>query len=244
MSFLQRPGMKRGLLAAGALLGVFTLITAATLTDFANVNLGADGFAPAGDYNIQVSITKETALDSVAWVEGDDEEGTGVNITNEPEFALAMQSMEPGDALTFVIPVRNASEDWASTLSVNFKEVQSESEATEDDEEILAAKDAFIKALELSHCMTDTPLSDCDEDGDFSVAVSLTGEDTSSTSVELIDDDTPLAAFDTADALYDGGNGNATFVVVKVVLNDAADLADFVGGGADIQVQFTGEAVA
>ena len=244
MSFLQRPGMKRGLLAAGALLGVFTLITAATLTDFANVNLGSNGFAPASDYNIQVSSSKETALDSVAWVEGDDEEGTGVNITNEPEFTLAMQSMEPGDALIFVIPVRNASEDWASTLSVNFKEVQSESEATEDDDGILAAKDAFIKALELSHCMTDTPLSECDEDGDFSSAVTLTGENTSSAPVELIGDASPLAAYDTADVLYNSGAGNATFVVVKVKLAAGSDLADFIGGDADIQVQFTGESVA
>jgi hypothetical protein len=237
--------MKRGLLAAGALLGVFTLITAATLTDFANVNLGANGFAPASDYNIQVSIAKGTALDDVAWVEGDDEEGAGVNITNEPEFALAMQSMEPGDALTFVIPVRNASEDWASTLSMNFKEVQSTSEAAESDQDILDAKEAFIQALELSHCMTDTPLAACDNDGDFSTAVSLTGENTSSTPVELIGDTTPLAAYDgSADVLYNSGAGNATFVVVKVALDDEADLAHFVGGSADIQVQFNGEAVA
>jgi hypothetical protein len=242
MSFLQRPGMKRGLLAAGALLGVFTLITAATLTDFANVNLGSNGFAPASDYNIQVSSSKETALGSIAWVEGDT--AAGVNITNDSPTALAMQSMEPGDALTFVIPVRNASEDWASTLSVNFHEVQSSSEALESDPDILDAKDAFIKALELSHCMTDTPLSECDEDGDFSSAVTLTGENTSSAPVELIGDASPLAAFDTADVLYNSGAGNATFVVVKVKLAAGSDLADFIGGDADIQVQFTGESVA
>lgn len=243
MSFLQRPGMKRGLLAAGALLGIFTLITAATLTDFANVNLGANGFAPASDYNIQVSITKETALDDVAWVEGETE--AGVNITNDLDVAAAIQSMEPGDSVTFVIPVRNASEDWASTLSMNFKEVQSTSEAAESDQDILDAKEAFIQALELSHCMTDTPLAACDNDGDFSTAVSLTGENTSSTPVELIGDTTPLAAYDgSADVLYNSGAGNATFVVVKVALDDEADLAHFVGGSADIQVQFNGEAVA
>jgi hypothetical protein len=233
--------MKRGLLAAGALLGIFTLITAATLTDFANVNLGTNGFAPASDYNIQVSQGKETALGSVGWVEGETE--AGVNLTNDGEFTAAMMAMEPGDELTFVIPVRNASEDWGSTLSVNFHEVQSAVEAEESDQDVLDAKEAFITALELSHCMTDTPLADCDEDGDFSTAVSLTGEGDSSTPEELIDDDTPLAAFDTADALYNSGVGNATFVVVKVVLNEDADLADFVGGDADIQVQFTGESV-
>lgn len=243
MSFLERPGMKRGLLAAGAVLGIFTLITAATLTDFANVNLGANGFAPAGDYNIQVSTSKETTLGSVAWVEGDTV--AGVNISNDAATALAIQSMEPGDSVSFVIPVRNASEDWKSTLSVNFHEVQSTSEAAESDPAILAAKDAFIKALELSYCVTDTPATACTTDVEFSTAISLTGENTSSTPVELIGSATPLTEYDGLnDALYAGGTGNASFVVAKVKLSTAANLANFVGGDADIQVQFTGESVA
>lgn len=241
MKYCERPGMKRALLAAGSILGIFTLLTAATLTDFANVNLGANGFAPAADYNIQVSVTQEDELGSVAWVEGESE--AGVNLTNDEEFALEMQSMEPGEAKTFVIPVRNASEDWASTLSMNFKEVQSEAEAEEVDEPTLAAIEAFIKALELSYCVSDDPSTACDQDEEFEPAVSLTGEGTASTPVELIDDDDPLAPFEAADAAYDSGNGNATFVVVKVALNDATDLETVAGGSADIQVQFTGEAV-
>ncbi|MFT9009062.1 MAG: hypothetical protein ABF489_04725 [Bifidobacterium sp.] len=244
MKFFERPGMKRGLLAAGAILGIFTLITAATLTDYANVNLGSNGFAPASDYNIQVSVSKETSLDSpISWVEGDTK--AGVSFSDDEDVALAMQSMEPGNEIDFTIPVRNASEEWASTLSINFAEIQAAFEKEETDEEVLAAKEAFIKALELSYCMSDTPLTGCDDSSDFTSHESLNGEADKTEPVELIGDTVPLAAFDgDDDALYNSGEGNVTFVVVKVKLGDEANLEDFKGASdADIQVQFTGTAV-
>ncbi|MFT8358978.1 hypothetical protein [Bifidobacterium aquikefiri] len=244
MKFFERPGMKRGLLAAGAIFGIFTLITAAVLTDFANVNLGSNGFAPQSDYNIQVSVSKETDLEeAVSWVEADS--GEGENINHEGDILLAMQSMEPGDELDFTIPVRNASTAWASTLSMNFAEIQSSGEAEEDDPDILAAKEAFAQALELSYCLADVPLTDCDDSADFTAHESLDGEADTTEAVELIGSTTPLAAFDDSDdALYASGTGNATFVVVKVKLPTTADLADFEGADSiDIQVQFTGESV-
>lgn len=243
MKFFERPGMKRGLLAAGAILGIFTLITAATLTDYANVNLGSNGFAPASDYNIQVSVSKETSLDSpISWVEGDTK--AGVSISDDQEVALAMQSMEPGDEIDFTIPVRNASEEWASTLSINFAEIQAAFEKEEDDEGVLAAKEAFIKALNLFYCVSDTPASGCDQLNKFTKTKSLSGEGKSTKPVELIGEAVPLAAFDGTDALYSSGSGNVTFVVVKVKLPKNANLEDFKGASdADIQVQFTGTAV-
>lgn len=110
----DRLGKKRLFLSLGAGLGVIGLVTAASFTDFANLNLGATGIGGTSSYNIQVVATDPTtgAQNVGTWQEANTAAGAPIAITGA-------DSLFPGAPdISVDIPVKNASTNLKSSLAL------------------------------------------------------------------------------------------------------------------------------
>lgn len=107
MSTTTTHGRKRMYLAAGSLVGVAALVTAAAFTDFANLNLGNgsddSGIGGNNRFNIQV-VGTDAAGNPVAgtWQEAATAEGVDINVPGADVIT-------PGDTVSVSIPFRNES---------------------------------------------------------------------------------------------------------------------------------------
>lgn len=113
-------GRKRALIAAGSLIGVGALITAAAFTDFANLNLG-DGTSDSGiggnnQFNIQV-VGTDVLGDPVpgTWQEANSLEGVDVNVPGA-------STLTPGDSTSIDIPFRNESPTLSAEISFTLQD--------------------------------------------------------------------------------------------------------------------------
>lgn len=113
-------GKKRLVIAAGSLLAVGGLITAAAFTDFANLNLGNgtddSGIGGNNRFNIQV-VGTDADGNPVAgtWQEADTAEGVNINV---PGADL----ITPGDTVTVDIPFRNESPALSADIAFSFQD--------------------------------------------------------------------------------------------------------------------------
>jgi hypothetical protein len=113
-------GRKRTFLAGGALLGVTALLTAASFTDFANLNLGNgtddSGFGGNNRFNIQVVGTDASGLPVAdTWQEANTAAGVNIKI---PGADL----ITPGDTVSVNIPFRNESPELSASISFSLKD--------------------------------------------------------------------------------------------------------------------------
>ena len=113
-------GRKRMYLAAGSLVGVAALVTAAAFTDFANLNLtsGSDDSGIGGNnrFNIQVVGTDdEGAPVPGSWQEAATTEGVDITLPGSDLIA-------PGDTLSVSIPFRNESPVLGADLTFTLQD--------------------------------------------------------------------------------------------------------------------------
>lgn len=114
----RRSSRKRAFLALGAVVAVGAGITAAAFTDFANLNLGANGIG-ADQYNIQVVDTDPVTGTQIpgAWQEAN-------TVAGAPIELVGAQTLYPGSApISVDIPVRNASTSLGSTLTLSLAQL-------------------------------------------------------------------------------------------------------------------------
>lgn len=114
----RRSSRKRAFLALGAVVAVGAGITAAAFTDFANLNLGANGIG-ADQYNIQVVDTDPVTGAQIpgTWQEAN-------TVAGAPIELVGAQTLYPGSAAISVdIPVRNASASLGSTLTLSLAQL-------------------------------------------------------------------------------------------------------------------------
>lgn len=107
MSTTTSHGRKRMYLAAGSLVGVAALVTAASFTDFANLNLGNgsddSGIGGNNRFNIQVVGTDAAGNPVVGtWQEAATAEGVDIAVPGADVIT-------PGDTVSVSIPFRNES---------------------------------------------------------------------------------------------------------------------------------------
>lgn len=113
-------GRKRMYLAAGSLVGVAALVTAATFFDFANLNLtsGADGSGIGGNnrFNIQV-VETDTEGNPVpgSWQEAATAEGVDITLPGS-------DLITPGDSVAVSIPFRNESPVLGAALAFSLQD--------------------------------------------------------------------------------------------------------------------------
>jgi len=120
MSTTTSHGRKRMYLAAGSLVGVAALVTAAAFTDFANLNLGNgtddSGIGGNNRFNIQVVGTDATGNPVVGtWQEAATAEGVNINV---PGADL----ITPGDTVSVSIPFRNESPALTADMAFSFQD--------------------------------------------------------------------------------------------------------------------------
>lgn len=113
-------GRKRMYLAAGSLVGVAALVTAASFTDFANLNLGNgsddSGIGGNNRFNIQVVGTDDDGNPVVGtWQEAATAEGVNINV---PGADL----ITPGDTVSVSIPFRNESPVLTADLAFSLQD--------------------------------------------------------------------------------------------------------------------------
>jgi hypothetical protein len=114
----RRSSRKRAFLALGAVVAVGAGITAAAFTDFANLNLGANGIG-ADQYNIQVVDT-----DPVTGTQLPGEWQEANTVAGAPIELVGAQTLYPGSApISVDIPVRNASTSLGSTLTLSLAQL-------------------------------------------------------------------------------------------------------------------------
>lgn len=118
----RTTGRKRLIIAAGVLLGLGALTTAAYFTDFANINLNgaADGSGIGGNNDFSISVGK-TDTDGVlvtprAWVPANT--STGIDYTIDGADAL----YPGGPSASVVIPVKNTSTSLASIVKLKIQD--------------------------------------------------------------------------------------------------------------------------
>ena len=110
---------KRAFLALGCIVAVAAAVTAAAFTDFANLNLGADGIGSPGQFNIQVVDTDPVTGAQIPgqWQEADTAAGAPIEL-------VGAQTLYPGSApISVTIPVRNNSTGFDSTLSLSLAQL-------------------------------------------------------------------------------------------------------------------------
>ncbi|MGO4431734.1 hypothetical protein AB4Y88_00090 [Paenarthrobacter sp. RAF9] len=113
-------GRKRTFIAAGALLGVGALVTAAAFTDFGNLNIGngTDDSGIGGDnrFNIQV-VGTDAAGNPVAgtWQEANTAAGVNINVPGSG-------TLTPGDTISVDIPFRNESPVLGADMSFSLQD--------------------------------------------------------------------------------------------------------------------------
>lgn len=145
----KKSGRKRAVLAAGALLGIGGLLTAAYFTDYGllNLNGGTGGFG-GGDnsYNLQFSAGQEENVASVAtWLEANPDAEDVAPIPGA-------EALSPGgDAVYVNLPVLNQSATLDSTLSLTL-----ENTTPVDADATQAAKNAaYAKLISISIAFVD-----------------------------------------------------------------------------------------
>ncbi|TXK18543.1 hypothetical protein [Homoserinibacter sp. GY 40078] len=216
----KRTGRKRAVLAAGALLGVGGLLTAATWMDYGLLNLnGSGGFGGSETaFDLAFSSGQENTIADVAnW--------SDANPTAEDIVPLAgADALVPGGAPVYVrIPVKNASEK----LDADAAWITLENATAADSDPAQKAKnDAYAKLIRFSVAETDDALAA----GGLSYGSDLSFSGTKTSKHNL----TPLAA----------GEGNV--IVVKVWLDAGATQADADaanGGGVSVQARIDGQTV-
>ena len=112
----QKRGMSkrtRAVVGLGAVVAIAAGVTAAAFTDFANLNLGANGIG-ADQYNIQVVDTDPTTGAQIpgSWQEANTPAGAPIEL-------VGANTIFPGSTpISVDIPVRNASATLNSTLSL------------------------------------------------------------------------------------------------------------------------------
>ncbi|HEY0187617.1 MAG TPA: hypothetical protein VGC67_09035 [Cellulomonas sp.] len=118
----------RLVLSIGAVVGVGALVTAASFTDFANLNLGNGGDGSgigAGTFNIQVVGTD---ADGVAvpgtWQEANLPEGVDVAIPGA-------DTITPGETISVTLPYRNASASLGADIDLWLNEVPGQTSSPE-----------------------------------------------------------------------------------------------------------------
>lgn len=116
----KKHSSKRLMVAGGSLLAIAGLITAASFTDFANLNLGNgtddSGIGGANRFNIQVVDTDADGNPVLGtWQEADTAEGVNINIPNADAIA-------PGDSVSVVIPFRNESPMLSADISFSLQD--------------------------------------------------------------------------------------------------------------------------
>lgn len=104
---MKKSGKKRAWLAAGALVAVAGLATAAAFTDFANLNLGNgtddSGIGGNNRFNIQVVGTDAAGIPVPGtWQEANTPQGVNINVPGA-------DTITPGDTISVEIPFRNES---------------------------------------------------------------------------------------------------------------------------------------
>ncbi|QNE34363.1 hypothetical protein [Leifsonia shinshuensis] len=103
----------RAVVGLGAVVAIAAGVTAAAFTDFANLNLGANGIG-ADQYNIQVVDTDPTTGAQIpgSWQEANTPAGAPIEL-------VGANTIFPGSTpISVDIPVRNASATLNSTLSL------------------------------------------------------------------------------------------------------------------------------
>lgn len=110
----------RLVLSIGAVAGVGALVTAATFTDFANLNLGngTDGSGiGAGTFNMQVVGTNSAGVPVAGtWQEANLPEGVDVAIPGA-------DTITPGETIEVTLPYRNASTKLGADIDLWLNEV-------------------------------------------------------------------------------------------------------------------------
>ncbi|QRY39610.1 hypothetical protein JVX92_08590 [Microbacterium hominis] len=160
------PGRKRLLIAGGALLGDAGLVTAATFTDFANLNPGngTDDSGIGGDnrFNIQV-VGTDADGNPVAgtWQEANTEAGVTINVPGS-------QPITPGDTVSVAIPFRNESPALSADISFS---LQDRPRYTSDPAMVAALR--YMITLDSTDIVTDAMQATVD---DLDFGTDLTGE--------------------------------------------------------------------
>ncbi|MFF1572956.1 hypothetical protein ACFVWR_09420 [Leifsonia sp. NPDC058292] len=215
-----KTGRKRVVIAAGALLGVAALATAAAFTDQAFLNLGGSGGFGGSEntYNIQVSNRQEATVASVAsWIEANPD---AADITP----IVGADSLVPGgDPLLVNIPVRNESASFGSTLDIAFENIR----AADPDPDQAARDAAYASLLRVDIAQVDDATSVPTQ----WAATGLTLADGSIAATDL--------------AALDAGAGSV--LVVRVYLVDGADQVSTNaanGGGVQLQATVSGSSVS
>lgn len=143
-------GKKRAWLAAGSLLSIAALATAAAFTDFANLNLGTgeDGSGIGGNnaFNIQVVGTDENGNPVAGtWQEADSAEGVDIAIPGA-------DTLTPGDAVSVEIPFRNQSPVLTADMSFSLQDTPGKTSDTE-----IASKLRYTVTLNGEELIADAP---------------------------------------------------------------------------------------
>lgn len=214
-----RSGRKRAVLTGATLLGVTALVTAATFTDNAWLNLnGGSGWGGADQaFSIQASAGNESALADVqTWGDYSDAESAGVVVMEEG--AVALNPDDPASTAVVNLPVRNATAQLRSDVDLGLVA------STEGDTpEQQAKNEAYLAAMQ------------------FEVAVD--GEVSGTYRYDEIVPATPfnVGVLEQAEA---AGDSAIVTLTVSLVTPDGATADDFNGGGVELLAHFAGSSVS
>lgn len=123
----DRKRRRKAIIAWGALAGIAALITTAAFTDQAFLNLGSNGIGGSDStYSIQVGATDADGVFVDGWQEADDPAGVPIRLDGA-------EAVFPGsDPVRVVIPVRNASPHFDSSLAVSLARLTDTAENVTD----------------------------------------------------------------------------------------------------------------
>lgn len=205
----------RLVLSIGAVAGVGALVTAASFTDFANLNLGngTDGSGiGAGTFNMQVVGTDTAGVPVVGtWQEANLPEGVDVAIPGA-------DTITPGDTIEVTLPYRNASAALGADIDLWLNEVPGQ-----------ASSPAYLDALRFTildgagdPLISDVTFDELDAGSDaekISLTEALPGsvlaagaDDAITVQVSLLDYDADNATGDADGTTNDVLNGGVAFV--------------------------------
>jgi hypothetical protein len=123
----EKSRRTRAVIGLGAVVAIAAGVTAAAFTDFANLNLGANGIG-ADQYNIQVVDTDPVTGAQIpgSWQEADTAAGAPIEL-------VGANTLFPGSTpISVDIPVRNASATLNSTLSLGLVQLPDNAPAITD----------------------------------------------------------------------------------------------------------------
>lgn len=205
----------RLVLSIGAVAGVGALVTAASFTDFANLNLGngTDGSGiGAGTFNIQV-VGTDAAGAPVAgtWQEADLPEGVDIAIPGA-------DTITPGDTIEVTLPYRNASASLGADIDLWLNEVPGQTSSPAylaalrftvlDGDGAVLVSDLTFDQLNAGSAAEKISLTDALADG----ALAAGDEDAITVEVSLVDYDADNATGDADGMTNDVLNGGLAYV--------------------------------